>query len=126
MKEVMAKELSVEAPPVNVYESNGQITVAVPMPGAHVETIEVSLDGRSLAVKAESRYAQEQQHYHRHEWSVGNFQRDVELPREVQPEGAKATLTYGILTVSLPIGEGGSSRTRIPVSEPVHHKDKDR
>ncbi|HSO92998.1 MAG TPA: Hsp20/alpha crystallin family protein [Candidatus Dormibacteraeota bacterium] len=122
----MAKELSVEAPPVNVYESNGQITVAIPMPGALGDTIEVSLDGRRLIVGAESRYAQVQQHYHRHEWSVGNFHRELELPRPVQADGAKATLTYGILTVSLPIGEGGSSRTRITVSEPSNHQDQGR
>jgi len=122
----MAKELSVEPPPVNIYESNGQITVAIPMPGAHGETVEVRLEGRRLTVGAESRYAQAQQHYHRHEWSVGNFHRELELPKPVQPQGAKATLTYGILTVSLPIGEGGSSRTRIPVSEPPVHQGQDR
>lgn len=117
----MAKQPSVESPPVNVYESNGQITVAIPMPGAHGDTVEVNIDGRKLTVGAESRYAQAQQHYHRHEWSVGNFRRELELPKPVQLEGAKATLSYGILTVSLAISEKeGNARDRIPVSEPAH------
>jgi HSP20 family protein len=119
----MAKDLAVESPPANVYESNGQITVAIPMPGAHHDTIELTIDGRTLTVQAEARYAQAQQHYHRHEWSVGTSRRALELPKPVQAAGAKAMLRYGILTVSLPIGDKESTtRTRIPVAEPPTHQ----
>jgi HSP20 family protein len=119
----MAKELAIEAPPVNVYESNGQITVAIPMPGAHHDTIDVRLDGQKLSVQAEARYAQSQQHYHRHEWSVGSSRRDLELPKPVQAEGAKAMLTHGVLTVSLAIAEREiNPRVQIPVTEPPGHQ----
>ena len=67
----MAKQTTVESPPVNVYESPGQITVAIPIPGAHHDTTSVYLEGARLTVDAEARYPQEQQHYLRHEWSVG-------------------------------------------------------
>jgi HSP20 family protein len=100
----MAKPLTTESPPVNVYESEGQLTVAVPVPGAHDDTVELWLDGRKLTVRAEARYPQEQQHYIRHEWSVGRWHREVELPRPVSADGAKAMLTHGILTVSMPVG----------------------
>src|SRR6202163_2485859 len=117
------KQTAVNAPPVNVYEANDQLTVAIPMPGAHHDTVVVSLDGRRLTVDAEARYPQEQQHYLQHEWSIGTSHRDVELPRPVRASGAKAMLTHGILTVSLPIGsEETSSRTRIPVTEPPTHQ----
>jgi HSP20 family molecular chaperone IbpA len=120
---VVTKQTAVDAPPVNVYEANDQLTVAIPIPGAHHDTTEVVLDGRMLIVRAEARYPQEQQHYVQHEWSVGTSHREVVLPKPVRSTGAKAMLTHGILTISLPIGdEGASPRTRIPVTEPPIHQ----
>jgi HSP20 family molecular chaperone IbpA len=120
---VVAKQAALESPPVNVYEANEQLTVALPVPGAHHDTTEVILDRRKLIVRADARYPQEQQHYLQHEWSVGTSHREIELPRPVRASGAKATLTHGILTISLPIGsEEMSSRTRIPVTEPPSHQ----
>ena len=108
---------------MNVYEANDQITVAIPIPGAHHDTTEVILEGRTLIVRAEARYPQEQQHYLQHEWSVGTSRREVVLPKPVRSRGAKAMLTHGILTISLPVGdEGASPRTRIPVTEPPIHQ----
>jgi len=119
----MAKQAAIESPPVNVYETSDQLTVAVPVPGAHHDTTEVSLDGETLTVRAEARYPQEQQHYLQHEWSVGTSHREIELPRPARASGAKAMLTHGILTISLPIGKGDSSSpTRIPVTEPPSHQ----
>ena len=120
---MMAKQTAIESPPVNVYEANGQLTVAIPLPGAHHDTVSVDLEEGRLLVKAEGRYAQEQQHYLQHEWAVGSSHREVELPKPVRAAGAKAMLTHGILTVSLPIGSQESSeRIRIPVSEPQVHQ----
>jgi HSP20 family protein len=113
-------------PPVNIYESadageaRGQLTVAIPLPGAHHDTIEVSLDGGTLSVRAEARYPQAQQHYLRHEWQVGRSQLDIGLPKAVNAQGARATLTHGVLTVSLPLGEA-KGPARIPVSESQPH-----
>ncbi len=116
-------KLTVDAPPVNVYEANDQLTVAIPMPGAHHDTVDVRLDGRRLILDAEARYPQEQQHYLQHEWSVGTSHREIDLPKPVRSSGAKAMLTHGILTISLPIGnEEGASRIRIPVTEPPTHQ----
>jgi HSP20 family molecular chaperone IbpA len=119
----MAKQTAIESPPVNVYEANDQLTVAVPIPGAHHDTTDVTLDGRMLIIRAEARYPQEQQHYLQHEWSVGTSHREIELPRAVRASGAKAMLTHGILTISLPIGTADtSSRAHIPVTEPPTHQ----
>ena len=119
----MAKQTAIEAPPINIYESNDQLTVAMPIPGAHHDTVSVELRGRRLIVNAEARYAQEQQRYLQHEWTVGTSHREVELPKPVRPAGAKAMLTHGILTISLPIGgSDNSERLRILVAEPQVHQ----
>ena len=119
----MAKQTAIESPPVNVYEANDQLTVAIPVPGAHHDTTEVRLDGETLTIRAEARYPQEQQHYLQHEWSIGSSHRQIKLPRPVRASGAKAMLTHGILTISLPIGrEDLASPTRVPVTEPPSHQ----
>ena len=116
-------KLVATGPPVNVYEANDQITVAIPIPGAHHDTVNVSLEGRQLTVDAEARYPQEQQHYLQHEWSVGTSHREIDLAKPVRASGAKAMLTHGILTISLPVGaEGSTLRTTIPVIEPPSHQ----
>ncbi len=109
-------------PPANIYESAGQLTVAIPLPGTHAETIEVVLRENRLSVQAEARYPQEQQHYLQHEWHVGTFQSDLRLPRSVHAEGAKALLSHGVLTVSMHEGEWtGPVEVHLPVAEIVGH-----
>src|SRR3982074_2720917 len=98
----MAKHTAIASPPANLYEANDQLTVAIPIPGAHHDTTEVVLDGRTLSVRAGARYPQAQQHYLRQGGAVGTSHRDIELPRPVRASGAKAMLTHGILTISLP------------------------
>ena|SRR2546421_7376382 len=123
----MAKQTAVDSPPVNLYESGDQLTVAVPLPGAHHDTVTINLEGSRLTIEAEARYPQEQQHYLRHEWTVGTLHRQVELPKRVRGGGAKAILTHGVLTISLPIGgEDSSERIRIPVTEPQVHQAQSR
>jgi len=119
----MAKQTIIESPPVNVYEASDQITVAIPIPGAHHDTVSVILNGQRLTVEAEARYPQEQQRYVRHEWSVGSSHLEIDLPKPVRGSGAKAMLTHGILTISLPIGgDDRTSRIEIPVTEPPVHQ----
>src|SRR5207245_6887405 len=92
-------------PPANIDESAGEITVAIPLPGTHAETIEVVLGRDRLRIQAEARYPQAQQHYLQREWHVGTFQRELRLPRSVHAEGAKALLSHGVLTISMHEGD---------------------
>lgn len=100
------------APPANVYEGNGQLSVAVPIPGAHPEHTEVVVRPSELTVSAENKYPQDDQHYHRHDWRVGHWKLDLALPRSVDPARARATLRYGVLVVMAPISEQGSGESR--------------
>lgn len=114
--------LETAVPPANIYETTGQITVAIPLPGTHAETIEVILRKNRLSVRAEARYPQEQQHYPQREWHVGTFQRDLPLSRSVHADGAKALLSHGILTISMHLGEWtGAEMVHLSVAEVAGH-----
>jgi HSP20 family molecular chaperone IbpA len=113
-------ETSGATPPANVYEGSGQLSVAVPLPGAHPEHISVQLAPERLDVVAECKYPQESQRYLRRDWQVGSWRLGLPLPRRVDPAAARATLNLGVLVVMAPFSEvGGAERTlEVSVTSP--------
>jgi HSP20 family molecular chaperone IbpA len=109
-------EMSAATPPANVYEGSGQLSVAVPLPGAHPDHISVELTPERLDVVAECKYPQESQRYLRHEWQVGGWRLDLALPRRVDPSTARATLNLGVLVVMAPFSEVGGPARALEVS----------
>jgi HSP20 family molecular chaperone IbpA len=103
-------------PPANVYEGNGQLSVATPIPGSHPDQVEVIVTPTKLHITAVCKYAQENQHYHRHEWRVGAWELAVDLPSQVDPAAARATLNLGVLVVMAPISATGSGESRPTVT----------
>ena len=101
-------------PPVNVYEGNGQLSLAVPVAGTHPDQVRVVVASRSVTIDATPRYPQEEQHYHRREWRVGAWCAAVPLPADVDPARARATMHLGVLVVMAPLGVGGDPRD-VPV-----------
>src|SRR5581483_7319529 len=104
-----------QAPPVNIYEGNGELSVALPLPGAHPAEVRVVVHPDQVEVSARSKYSQEAQHYHRRDWHVGTWEVTVPLPRRVTPDRARATLHLGVLVVMAPIGEGAEGAHQVPV-----------
>ncbi|HEY7202059.1 MAG TPA: Hsp20/alpha crystallin family protein [Candidatus Dormibacteraeota bacterium] len=102
-------------PPVNVYEGNGQLSVAVPLPGAHPEHVSVRLEPERLEVTAECKYPQESQRYLRRDWRVGSWHLEIALPRRVDPAAARATLNLGVLVVMAPNSEVGGPPSTLEV-----------
>src|SRR5512143_1178163 len=91
-------------PPVEVAESDNDITVKMLVPGVEKDQLQVAIDEDVLTVRGEMRKEQEEKkkNYYRQEIQYGAFQRAVRLPAEV--EGAKATadLKNGALKITLP------------------------
>jgi HSP20 family molecular chaperone IbpA len=103
-------------PPANVYEANGHLSVAAPIPGSHPDQVEVIVTPTRLLISAVCKYSQENQHYLRHEWRVGAWELAVDLPRPVDPAAARATLNLGVLVVMAPISATGSGESRPTVA----------
>ena len=101
----MSEPLRDSAPPANIYEGNGQLSVAVPVPGAHADHTHIRVSADRLLVEAVCKYTQESQHYLRRDWKVGLWRLDLQLPRTIDPSHAHATLNLGVLVVMAPIAE---------------------
>jgi HSP20 family molecular chaperone IbpA len=108
--------MSTTHPPVNVYEGSGQLSMAMPLPGAHPDHISVRLAPERLDVVAECKYPQESQRYLRHDWQVGAWRVEVPLPRRVDPAAARATLNLGVLVVMAPLSEVNGPARDLEVS----------
>lgn len=102
-------------PPANVYEANGQLRVAVPIPGAHGDHTSVVVRPDRVEVDAICKYPQDSQRYLRRDWQVGSWRLDLELPRRVDPAQGRASLHFGVLVVMAPISESGAGEARVPI-----------
>jgi HSP20 family protein len=91
-------------PALDMYESDGQIKIDVPLPGVKPEEVELSITGNTLAIKGERKAKQEvkEEDYYRHEMHYGAFTRTVTLPETVDAAKPDAAFDNGVLTVSFP------------------------
>jgi HSP20 family molecular chaperone IbpA len=97
------------APPINVYESGGQLCVALPIPGAHARHVEVVVSTDRIRVHAACKYPQTSQAYLRRDWQVGEWAADMPLPHRIDPARSRATLNLGVLVVMAPVAAADMS-----------------
>ena len=103
-------------PAVNVWQQDDEVFVEAEAPGLKSEDLEISVIGNALTLKGRRPDAPpEKAVFHRRERGVGEFQRVLRLPVEVDGDKVQARLTDGVLLVTLPKAEAAKPR-RIPVS----------
>jgi HSP20 family protein len=119
-------------PPVNMYETDADLVVVIPMPGVSPHDVEVDLLGRQLTVRADVRRDEPhpsagpqggaagpgetpfRHRWHLHEFQIGPYHRVVELPYNVDADGIQATYEHGLLTLRIPCPKAQTPR-RIPL-----------
>ena len=81
--------------PIKLYRAPDRLIVAAPMPGLLPEDIR----------RKRPKVVEEQREMLVDEWTVGSYQRDIQLPMAV--DGALATASYGngVLVVALPLAK---------------------
>jgi HSP20 family protein len=92
------------APAVDIYESEGQLVVEAELPGVTTDDIDVSIDEDTLVIRGERKVEREvrEENYYRVERAIGDFQRSIRLPSEVDSEKVKASYEDGVLKVTVP------------------------
>jgi len=93
--------------PVDLSETEDQVTVKAMLPGVRPEDVEISVNDGILIVKGHARNEEktEGENYYRQEIRYGAFSRSIPLPSRVNHEQADAEFKDGILTVKLPKAE---------------------
>jgi HSP20 family protein len=119
-------------PPVNMYETDADVIVVIPMPGVSPHDVQVDLLGTQLTVRADVRRdephpsvgsqggaagpgeGQFRHRWHLHEFQIGPYHRVVELPYNVDADDIQATYEHGLLTLRIPCPKAQTPR-RIPL-----------
>jgi len=95
-------------PPVDLYEEEGRLRCKVELPGLKREDIEISATENSLTIrgnKKREREVDEEDDHFMERW-FGEFERTIEFPTHVDPTKVEATLSDGILEVTIPMHAG--------------------
>jgi HSP20 family protein len=90
---------------LNVSESDGSFTVNAEVPGFAAENLEVNIEGRRVTISGKRESHEERKDKKTTIYSEAcsdHILRVAELPGEVTPDGAKATLKNGMLELQIP------------------------
>ena len=89
---------------VDIYQTQAEVVVKAPVAGVNEQDIDITIQPDQISIRGERKEEKEvaDEHYHARECYWGAFSRNVLLPVEVDPDGARATFKNGILTVRLP------------------------
>jgi|RhiMetdeSRZDD1v2_1073273.scaffolds.fasta_scaffold1285117_1 HSP20 family protein len=104
--------------PVNMYETDADVVVVMPLPGVSPNDIQIDLLGSTLTVRTEVR--RDEAHpeagpaggasgpgtrphrYLRHEFQIGPYARTIELPYPVDADKVMTSYEHGLLTLRFP------------------------
>jgi HSP20 family protein len=105
-------------PPLNIWEDADTIYVEAEIPGLKSEEIEISVVGNDLTIRGRrGGEPREAVAYHRQERGVGEFNRVLRLPGEVDGSKIEAVLADGVLLIKLPKAEAAKAK-KIKVATP--------
>jgi len=90
-------------PSVNVWEDADAVYVESELPGLDAQDVELFVAGRVLTLRGERKSPTvEKGVWHRQERGFGKFQRELELPTDVDVAAVEAEFKHGVLLVRLP------------------------
>jgi HSP20 family protein len=91
-------------PAIDVYETEREVVVVVEMAGISEGDVDITVDGRKLVVNGERKpnAGRPGRIYSQMEICHGPFRRELLLPAEVNPDGARVEYSRGMLEIVLP------------------------
>jgi len=104
----MADPQQPTAVPVRIYTTDTRLMIAAPLPGLEPEDISVTISATHVTIRGQERGPR--QHLRDlliAEWTVGPYERRIDLPRPVNGMLANATYGNGVLILALPMLEPG-------------------
>jgi HSP20 family protein len=90
-------------PSTDVAETDKTIEITAELPGLEEKDVKINLSDNLLTISGEKKAEKEEKdkNYRRIERSYGAFSRTVELPFGVNPDAITATLSKGVLKVTV-------------------------
>ena len=91
-------------PNIEISETDKAIEISAEMPGLERKDVEISIDDDTLTIRGEKKVEENQKdkNVQLSERSYGVFYRVLQLPPGVDPSSIQATMSNGILKVTIP------------------------
>ena len=91
-------------PPADVIVTDDEVTVHMDLPGVKRENVEIELENDVLTVRGERPFPHESEGtaWQRIERGFGRFERDLRVPKGLNPDAVEASLGDGVLTLHVP------------------------
>lgn len=91
-------------PQMDVTESDKEIEITVELPGLEEKDLQVNVADNILTITGEKKAEKEEKNknYRLYERSYGSFSRSIELPAGIDADAIKASLSNGVLKVTVP------------------------
>ena len=89
-------------PRINVIEGKDEITVEASVPGFSEKELEISVNDSLLTISGNRQGTQPENNPLQQEFILSQFYRAIDLPHRIDPDGAHAYLSSGILSVTFP------------------------
>lgn len=91
-------------PKMDASETDKEFELTFELPGLEEKDVDINVADNVLTVRGEKKAEKEQKdkNYRTVERSYGSFVRSVELPDGIDPDAIKATITKGVLKVTVP------------------------
>ena len=105
------------SPAVDVSEQDGNMDIAVELPGISKDDVKVECTEDGVVIEGEKRHSHEETKHgvYRSERSYGRFHRMIPLPQGAETDKAKAEFKDGVLHVRVPVPETKQQRRQIPI-----------
>ena len=94
-------------PSINLTENKDYYHIRAELPGISAGDLDIQATGNNLSISGEREIEAEKGNvrYHRKEREEGKFSRAINLPGDIDADGVSASLTNGVLRVSVPKAE---------------------
>lgn len=97
-------------PAFNVWSNEDGAIITREIPGIKMADLEITVHGKTIAIKGARKEEGENLHYVRRERPDGEFSRAIELPFQIDGAKVEAKLVNGVLEVKLPRAEADKPR----------------
>ncbi|HEU5403336.1 MAG TPA: Hsp20/alpha crystallin family protein [Terriglobales bacterium] len=91
------------APPVDVYEDDGKLSIKMDVPGIDSKDLDIRVDGNLLTVSGERKFETEEkkENFRRVEREYGSFSRSFTLPASADTDNINASFENGTLRIDI-------------------------
>lgn len=97
-------------PLLNLSEDNDKVYIDALLPGVDPKELQLSVLRGSLTISGERKAPTERGLLHRNELGYGKFSRSVDLPTDINPDGATAEYKDGVMRITMAKSEHARPR----------------